>query len=337
MRPSFHPRLVNGPLDDPGLVVGFPFENRALMFDAGDTALLSPRELLKVSHLFVSHTHMDHFIGFDRMLRLFLGRPVNLNAFGPAGFLANLEGKLAAYNWNLVSSYSSSLVITATEVRADQTLTQTYDCRNRFRPDHGPEEKDFTGVLLEEPGLTVTSAILAHGDIPCLAFCLTERFHVNIRKTALESMGLDVGPWLARFKQALFEERPPDTPVEVPMAHGLPPRNYLLGELSRRIAHTSPGQKIAYVVDADYTPANEAAIVAMAETCNHLFVEAAFLHQDADQAAAKHHLTARQAGTIARKARAGALTVFHFSPRYADHPHLLEEEAQAAFKGGAPL
>ncbi|MBI9083032.1 MAG: ribonuclease Z [Desulfobacterales bacterium] len=337
MRPSFHPRLVNSPLDDPGLVVGFSFENRSLMFDAGDTAPLSSRELLKVSHLFISHTHMDHFIGFDRILRLFLGRPAKLHVFGPAGFLANLEGKLAAYTWNLVSTYTGKLTLGATEVRADRTLTRHYDCRSRFRPDHAPKEAPFTGVLLEEPGLTVTAAILDHGDIPCLAFCLTERFHVNIRKTALESMGLSVGPWLADFKQALFEGRPPDTPIEVPMADDRPPDRYLLGELSDRIAHTSPGQKIAYVVDADYTPANEAAIVAMAQTCDHLFIEAAFLDRDADQAAAKHHLTAHQAGTIARKARAGGLTVCHFSPRYADQPHLLTEEALVAFRGDSPL
>lgn len=337
MRPSFHPRLVNSPLDDPGLLVGFPFENRSLMFDAGDTSPLSPRELLKVTHLFISHTHMDHFIGFDRILRLFLGRPAKLRVFGPAGFLTNLEGKLAAYTWNLVTNYTGTLTLEATEVRSDRTLTRHYDCRSRFRPDHLPTEAPFTGVLLEEPGLTVTAAILDHGDIPCLAFCLAERFHVNIRKTALTSMGLPVGPWLADFKRAIFQGCPPDTLIQVPMGGVQPPVRYRLGDLSDRIAHTSPGQKIAYVVDAAYTPANEAAIMAMAQTCDHLFIEAAFLQRDADQAAAKHHLTAHQAGTIARKARAGGLTVCHFSPRYADHPHLLTEEALVAFRGNSPL
>ncbi len=65
MRPRFHPRLINGPNDDPGLYVPFLFENRAIIFDLGDTHPLSTRDLLNISHAFITHTHIDHFIGFD--------------------------------------------------------------------------------------------------------------------------------------------------------------------------------------------------------------------------------------------------------------------------------
>ena len=60
MRPSFTPRLINDPFSDPGLFVPFLFEKRALMFDLGDLHALSPRDLLKVTHVFVTHSHMDH-------------------------------------------------------------------------------------------------------------------------------------------------------------------------------------------------------------------------------------------------------------------------------------
>ena len=63
MRPSFLPRLVNGPFGDPGLFVPLTFQKRALLFDLGDLSRLSPGDLLKTSHVFVSHTHMDHFAG----------------------------------------------------------------------------------------------------------------------------------------------------------------------------------------------------------------------------------------------------------------------------------
>ena len=329
MRPTFHPRLVNGPFDDPGLFVPFAFENRALLFDLGDISSLSTRDILKLSHIFVTHTHMDHFIGFDRLLRLHLGRGKHLFLYGPEGFMANVEGKLAGYAWNLVANYVEALDLTVTEVRDDRLYSRTYRCSERFRNDGPMVTRTFETVLLREAGLSVAAAVLDHG-LPCLGFSLTERFHVNIVRERVLELGLTIGPWLGRFKKALYAGRDAASPFDIPSpTPGTPQMRLPLGELAERIARITPGQKVTYVADANGGGDNRRKIVELARASDHLFIEAAFLERDRKLADAKHHLTAKQAGELARRAGARRLTLFHFSPRYA-HMDMLIEEAHGA-------
>jgi ribonuclease Z len=332
MRPRFHPRLANDPFGDPCLFIPFGFENRALMMDLGEAPGLSPRDLLRTSHVFVTHTHMDHFAGFDRLLRLGLGRRKEIHLFGPRGFLANVRGKLEAYTWNLVERFDQSLVLAVTEVLANETITARLDCRFGFRPTSPPQRRPFTGVLLEEPSLAVRADLLDHGT-PCLGFAVAERFHINILKNALEDLGLPTGPWLQTFKQALYRADSPTTPIQIPAADGRgAPRAMTLGFLTPRIARITPGQKIAYIADVACSRDNIARITTLAAEADHLFIEAAFRDGEAPLGQQKHHLTASQAGWIARRTGARRLSVFHFSPRYHDCPEELEREALAAFQ-----
>jgi ribonuclease BN (tRNA processing enzyme) len=119
MRVMFSPELVNEPFGDPGLFVDFNFEHRALLFDLGELGALAPRKLLRVSDVFVSHTHMDHFVGFDHLLRLCLGRPTSIRLYGPPGFTAQVEHKLGAYTWNLVENYPGDFFVEVWEVAPD--------------------------------------------------------------------------------------------------------------------------------------------------------------------------------------------------------------------------
>lgn len=330
MRPSFHPRLINGPFDDPGIFIPFSFEKRAVLFDIGDIQSLDTRDILKISHIFVSHTHIDHFIGFDRVLRLFLGRDKTLHLYGPAGIHQNVQGKLAGYSWNLVQNYENKFILHVSEITGSGIHTRTYHCRDRFVQAAPSVTAPFREKILEETSLSVSAEILDH-DIPCLGFSLTERFHVNIIKDRLIALGLPVGPWLGLFKNALFEARDPDTEIDIPLGNSPENRRYRLGELAAEIAVISPGQKITYITDAACSSANREKILRLAADADHLFIEAAFLSADRNMARKKRHLTARQAGKLAGEARARQFTIFHFSPRYTDREQALIDEATAAY------
>lgn len=331
MRPTFSPRLVNGPFDDPGLFIPFLFQNRAILFDLGDISTLSSGEILKISHVFVSHTHMDHFAGFDRLLRLLMGRDKTLYVFGPRNFLKNIEGKLAGYTWNLVDNYTDCLVLEAAEIHGDTVLRRRYLCRNRFEPNKDVETAKFDGTLYRDTGLTISAVQLDHG-IPCLAFTLQETFHVNIRPEALAALKLQPGPWLQSMKTALYNGKSPETEITAETIGRRLPKKFRLAELTARIAIITPGQKVSYVADAGYTKKNAELILTHTRHADHLFIEAAFMDEHRDIARLKNHLTARQAGTLAGLARVKQFTPFHFSPRYTDRGHLLEVEARRAYQ-----
>jgi len=332
MRPSLHPRLINDPCDDPGLYIQFLFEKRAIIFDLGELISQSSKDILKISHAFVSHTHMDHFIGFDKLLRLFLGRNKELHLYGPEGFIANVKGKLAGYSWNLVANFENEFVLKVTEVQPARHLTDIFSCQSGFRPKHKMTETPSESVLLKEPSITVSTVILDH-SLPCLGFSIKERFHINIKKEAVKALGLEIGPWLREFKQALFNETDPDSLFEVCLKTSPDQKKkYRLGELKDKIALITPGQKITYIVDVVYSRSNAEKMIAFAKGSDHLFIETAFLEMDRDIAAEKLHLTAWQAGRLAAEARVKLFTPFHFSPRYTGQEHLLIREAHAAFE-----
>jgi ribonuclease Z len=332
MRPLFHPNLVNGRYGDPTVYVETLFERRSLLFDIGEIASLAPRKIRRVDQVFVSHAHLDHFIGFDHLLRLLIGHEKSVQLFGPSGLAERVFHKLQAYVWNLVESYPTDLVFLVSELEASNSISTTqFRLRKAFTAEPSVSRRTFAGVLCDEPTHRVSAAILEHGT-PCLAFALQEAAHVNVWKNRLLERGLPVGPWLRALKKAVVEHRADDHLIHIDgiatADHGFE----RLGSL-RDVLTVTAGQKIGYVTDVADTPANRAAIVALVRNADILFIEAAFAGADDALARERAHLTTTAAGEIAREANVRRVEPFHFSPRYTGEQQRMLAEVTAAFRG----
>lgn len=330
MRPLFHPSLVNGRYGDPTVYVETLFEKRSLLFDVGEIASLSPRRIRRIDQIFVSHEHIDHFVGFDHLLRLLVGHEKSVQLFGPSGFGERVFHKLQAYRWNLVESYPCDLVFVVSELATENSISTTrFRLRKAFAAEPSVFRKTCAGVLCDEPTHRVSAAILEHGT-PCLAFALQEAAHVNVWKNRLLERALPVGPWLRSLKKAVVERRADDHLIRIDEA-ATSDRLVPLASL-RDLLTVTAGQKIAYVTDVADTPANRAAIVALVQNADILFIEAAFAGADAALARERAHLTTTAAGEIAREANVRRVEPFHFSPRYAGEQGRMLAEVTAAFR-----
>ncbi len=286
--------------------------------------------------VFVSHLHMDHFAGFDRLLRLNLYQERCLRIVGPPGLVRGVEAKLAAYSWNLLGPHSADFSILALDWDgAGFRAAGVFRARDAFRRRDTPFPDLPPGILLDEPEFTVEAAVLDHG-IPCLGFGLQERLRVNVHRARLDEMGLAPGPWLTQAKRAVRAGFGPETRFEA-----APGRTMSLGVLREAgVLHVGPGQRVAYVTDMAASAANLDAAARLAAGADLFFVEAGFLPDDEALARAKHHMTAADAGALARRAGVRRAIPFHFSARYLEREADVRAAFEAAFaghgKGAAP-
>jgi ribonuclease Z len=338
MNPSFSSYLVNDVFGDPGVYVEARWSKRALLFDLGHNDRLGPTRLLRANDIFISHTHLDHFIGFDAVLRVALGRGKTVRLSGPPGLINNVQGKLQGYTWNLVDGYP--LALDVQEFHPQEIRRALFRATDGFRQVEQPIRplvpEPATGqfTVLHDPMFTVRAVSLNH-RVPSFAYSLEEPFHINVNKQKLHEADLPVGSWLKDVKQYIWQGRPDEFRFTATLydEHHREERELILGEIKKRFCTISRGQKIVYIVDARFDEENEAKIISLARGADALYCESPYLDVDAAKARDRYHLTARQAGLMARRAQVRDLVVFHFSPRYTGQGEALKREAMEAFQG----
>jgi ribonuclease Z len=336
MNSTFQPSLLNDPFGDPGLLVEHENSSDVFLFDLGDLSGIPSKLLLKASHVFISHTHIDHFIGFDRLLRVSFGQGKTIHLFGPENITANVAGKLAGFTWNLVELYDESLTIAVTEVHEDRLIKTQFRAIDKFQPSAEQSLPFQDGLLVDEKDFTIHTAILEH-RVPCLGYALKEKPKAHIDKEQLESLDAVAGPWLNELKSAALENKADDFLLHAPTIKN-DTRNLKeipFGLLKNKLVTVSAGYKIVYVTDTLFSEANNKRIVALADQADLFFCESPFIAEETDRARDRRHLTTEQAGTLARTAGVKRLQLFHFSRRHVGHAQRFYREAESAF--GQPV
>ncbi|GAK61157.1 ribonuclease Z [Candidatus Vecturithrix granuli] len=311
------PRLGGGKSGDPSLYIDIVDRKRAILFDCGLNNF-RPAALHKVTDVFISHTHIDHFIGFDALLRLNLTEEKIIHVYGPPGICRNVIGKLQGYTWNICQNLR--LIIVVHEILPETIVVTSLESWRGFEIKQ-TEEQPHTDLLLDTGEFSVKYLELDH-KTPCFGYTFLEAESCNVRKEALEELGLQPGPWAGQLKAQAFPTADQDAVIQI---DGM---NYSLDELARKLLVRKPGVKITYLTDFLLHEADIARIIEFTRYSDFLFCEAAFIEHEREKARLTHHLTAREAGILAHGAQVKQLVLFHFSRRYQDHALMLDEARQ---------
>jgi ribonuclease Z len=147
---------------------------------------------------------------------------------------------------------------------------------------------------------TLSTRPLEH-RVPAVGYLLTEDDGTSLLPDRLAAAGI-AGPDVGRLQR----------------------EGELRGVRLADVSTPRPGQRVAFVMDTRLCEGAEA----LAQDADLLICEATFLHRDARLAQDYRHLTARQAGRLAREAGARRLVLLHFSQRYPDLAEFADEAGQ---------
>lgn len=236
----------------------------------------------KISHIFISHLHGDHYLGLIGLISSMhlWGRKKELVLFSPPGLGEIITVQLK------VSQTVLNYPLILHEIDAHKAQT-----------------------VLELEDLTVESIPLDH-RIECCGYLFKEKEknHKIIKEKLPDDISLQDIALLKKGKDILDEQG------KVKYFH----QDYTL----------PPKKRLSYAYCSD--TAYKEDLIPQLKGVDTLYHEATFGEEMIERARDTHHSTARQAGTLARKAEVGQLVIGHFSARYRD-VFPLWEEAKAEF------
>ncbi|MEM7101924.1 MAG: peptidase [Bacteroidota bacterium] len=287
--------------------------------DCGSASLLKPGECLKTRAIFISHTHVDHFINFDTIMRHQLGLGKLNSICGPKGIAENVRGKLLGYQWNLIET--DSITYEIREVNEQGRIAIYHLKPPKWELNFIKNLESNTIFKGEE--FSVSYTILDHG-IPSIAYLFQENTKLKIKETPYAP-----GAWISLLKKAYRQN--------------LPEMEFYIGEKDFRakdlfhLLYEKPGYKVGFVMDHLASSANHEKIIDLCKDADVLFIEAYYRKIDEAFAKKNYHSTAQASGEVARKAGVQNVYFIHHSRRYSTEIEDLIEEARASFENRDPI
>lgn len=178
-----------------------------------------------------------------------------------------------------------------------------------FRGKHQIKVEEVDGKFFETKDFYLESKKMTH-RIPCNAYSFIKKGQIRIDKKKLKKLKLPSDPLLQKLKQG-----------KSIVYRG---KRYL----AKNLTFKEKDKKVSVVLD---TLMSEG-IISFVKNSNLLICDANFGAELEDKAKEHKHLTARQAGEIAKKSNSKKLILTHISQRYDKNQKKILDDAKKVFK-----
>ncbi len=320
-------RLVNGSTGDPLLYVDYPDADDALLFDAGDNAALPMERLADLTAVFVTHHHVDHFIGLDRIVRANVDSDKRLAIHGPPGTIQKVYDRVRSYEYQFFPF--QKIVLDLVDIGPDSLTRARLECTRRFPPPE-PVVEPRSGRTVFANGVCSVETLFVDHTVPCLAYALVEKSGWHIDRNALSGGLLRPGDWIREVAKLLEAGADKETRVA---AGGL---SLSLGELAGTYFRRTGGGRLAYVTDTLWSDGVREPLVSLCRGADVLYCDSFYAAAQRSAADKHRHMTTRDAAELATRAKVAELVPMHFGGRYRGRYDALVEEIQGGFPRVSP-
>jgi len=296
----FTPEVKSQPNEDISILVRKENHSWNYICECGDASGLTLKECQNTRGIFLSHTHIDHFVNFDNIFRHQLGTERTIIVCGPKGIAEQVQCRIKSYTWNLIQegsvAYELREIISEEQIKRYRILPPSWELE--------PLEDISGNKILEDKDFYVEFTILDH-KTPSIAYRFKEQDTVKINMKDAPFKG---GKWVRELKEA-YESGNDALPIEI---QG---ETHLSGDLFS-LLEIKIGDSLGIIMDHAATLENHSKIKALFEDCRKVYIECFYKAGDKAFAEANFHSYSTESGKIMQACQVKEAIPVHFSRKY---------------------
>lgn len=279
--------------------------------ECGDARDLTVKEVQNCKAVFISHTHIDHFVNFDSVIRHQIGIQRRIVICGPKHIAKQVESKLKSYTWNLIEKgsiiYEIRELISENEIRIFEIEPPIWELKE-IDVQKGNE-------IFKDKSFSVQAILLDH-KIPTMAYKFIEEDSINID---IAQSGYKGGKWVADLKTAFINGKTEDVLMVENKAIKAQDQFHLLT--------VKKGHTLGIIMDHAAEPNNHSKIETHFNSCDTVFIESFYKEEDKDLADKNHHSYSKASARIMKTSKVKNPIPVHFSRKYSSEEinELVEE------------